>query len=170
MITRIDLRTLTFGEPLYLWLLLIPGGLLAGWVWQVWRRRRDTRRSASERLVPLRERFALFGDSRFTRLVCGCRAGGHPFGRGARAFGDGGEPRRRVAAPRHEGEAEEQWKHQQPDHASPAPTPNLTQESLHRPPSRHPASERGAPRLKNVACGVGVQGRETDAFDQNGFA
>jgi hypothetical protein len=65
VITRLDLRTLAFGEPLYLWLLILPGGLLAVWVWQAWRRRRDTRSSVEERLVPLRERFALFGDLGF---------------------------------------------------------------------------------------------------------
>ena len=31
MVTRIDFNTLTFGEPLYLWLLVVPGVLLVLW-------------------------------------------------------------------------------------------------------------------------------------------
>ena len=59
MVTRIDFNTLTFGEPLYLWLLAVPGVLLALWVLQVVRRRADTQRYAQLRVVPVRERFSL---------------------------------------------------------------------------------------------------------------
>jgi Ca-activated chloride channel family protein len=65
VITRIDLNTLTFGEPLYLWLLAVPGVLLALWILQVVRRRKDTQRYAQQRVVPVRERFTLFGDLAF---------------------------------------------------------------------------------------------------------
>lgn len=56
-----DPATIQFGEPLYLWLLFLPGALSIVWVWQTLRRRRDARRLRSGREVPLRERFALFG-------------------------------------------------------------------------------------------------------------
>ena len=65
MVTRIDFSTLTFGEPLYLWLMLGPGVLLVLWIWQVFRRRRDTRRSLRDRVLPVRERFTLVGDLAF---------------------------------------------------------------------------------------------------------
>jgi hypothetical protein len=65
VVTRIDFNTLTFGEPLYLWLLAVPGVLLALWILQVVRRRADTRRYAQQRVVPVRERFTLFGDLAF---------------------------------------------------------------------------------------------------------
>lgn len=65
MVTRIDFSTLTFGEWLYLWLLLAPGVLLVLWIWQVFRRRLDTRRSLRDRVLPVRERFALVGDLAF---------------------------------------------------------------------------------------------------------
>ncbi len=65
MITGIDFKTLTFGEPLYLWLLAVPGVLLVLWIIQVVRRRSDTRRYVQERVVPVRERFTLTGDLAF---------------------------------------------------------------------------------------------------------
>jgi len=65
VITRIDFNTLTFGEPLYLWLLAVPGVLLVLWIVQVVRRRADTQRYAQLRVVPVRERFTLFGDLAF---------------------------------------------------------------------------------------------------------
>ena len=65
MITWIDFSTLTFDERLYLWLLLGPGVLLVLWIWQLFRRRRDTRRSLSDRVLPVRERFTLVGDLAF---------------------------------------------------------------------------------------------------------
>jgi Ca-activated chloride channel family protein len=65
VITRIDFSTLAFGEPLYLWLLAVPGVLLVLWIVQVVRRRADTRRYMHERVVPVRERFTLAGDLAF---------------------------------------------------------------------------------------------------------
>jgi Ca-activated chloride channel family protein len=65
VVTGIDFKTLTFGEPLYLWLLAVPGLLLVLWIVQVLRRRSDTRRYVQERVVPVRERFTLTGDLAF---------------------------------------------------------------------------------------------------------
>ena len=36
----IDLETVRFAKPEYLWLLIVPGVLLVGWVWQLTARRR----------------------------------------------------------------------------------------------------------------------------------
>src|SRR6476646_9970060 len=65
MVTGIDLSTLTWGEPLYLWLLLVPGVLLALWIVQVSRRRKDARRYQQDRVLPMRERFTWAGDLAF---------------------------------------------------------------------------------------------------------
>src|SRR5580704_16800818 len=65
MVTGIDFNTLTFGEPLYLWLLAVPGMLLILWIVQVVRRRADTRRYLHERVVPVPERYTLTGDLAF---------------------------------------------------------------------------------------------------------
>jgi Ca-activated chloride channel family protein len=61
----IDLESLRFGEPLYLWLLCAPAVLFLLWCWQVVRRRMDTRRYRAARLVPVRERFAPVGELAF---------------------------------------------------------------------------------------------------------
>lgn len=58
----IDLDTLRFAEPLYLWLLGGPALLFLVWMWQVLRRRRQARQYARQRLLPVRERFSLLGD------------------------------------------------------------------------------------------------------------
>ena len=58
----IDFSTVSFREPLYLWLLVAPGGLLLLWVWQVLRRRADERRLARERVMPVVERRPKLGD------------------------------------------------------------------------------------------------------------
>jgi Ca-activated chloride channel family protein len=65
VVRGIDFSTLTFGEPLYLWLLAVPGALLILWIVQVVRRRADTRRYMQERVVPVKERFTLAGDLAF---------------------------------------------------------------------------------------------------------
>lgn len=65
MITGIDFSTLTFGEPLYLWLLAVPGGLLVLWIVQVLWRRSDTRRYMQARILPVRERYTVLGDLAF---------------------------------------------------------------------------------------------------------
>jgi Ca-activated chloride channel homolog len=69
MLSGVDLGTLTFVEPVYLWLLLVPAMLSVLWLWQVWRRRLDARRSARHRVLPLRERFTLAGDLAFWLCV-----------------------------------------------------------------------------------------------------
>jgi Ca-activated chloride channel family protein len=61
----IDFHSLRFGEPLFLWLLVGPGILLALWFWRVLRHRADGRRYRSVRLVPVRERFSSAGDLMF---------------------------------------------------------------------------------------------------------
>src|SRR5688572_26268739 len=61
----LDVSTLRFGEPAYLWLLAGSAALLAVWAWRVVYRRRDVRRMRQGRILPLRERFSLFGDLAF---------------------------------------------------------------------------------------------------------
>lgn len=65
MAELINLESLRFGEPLYLWLLCAPAALFGLWCWQVVRRRIDTRRYRAARLVPVRERFATIGELAF---------------------------------------------------------------------------------------------------------
>jgi Ca-activated chloride channel family protein len=65
VIPQIDVSTLSVSTPLYLWLLLVPAALLVLWIWQMVRRRRDAGRLARRRIVPVRERFGLFGDLGF---------------------------------------------------------------------------------------------------------
>src|SRR4051812_2146167 len=57
----IDLDTVRFATPEYLWLLIGPGVLLLGWCWQLTARRRDSRRFRQHRRLPVRERFPVFG-------------------------------------------------------------------------------------------------------------
>jgi Ca-activated chloride channel family protein len=57
----IDFSTIRFAEPEYLWLLVAPGILLLGWVWQVSRWREDTHRLLARRRAPVRQRFAPMG-------------------------------------------------------------------------------------------------------------
>lgn len=61
----IELETLRFGEPLYLWLLCAPALLFLLWCWQLVRRRVDVGKYRAARLVPVRERFASVGDLAF---------------------------------------------------------------------------------------------------------
>lgn len=65
MFERFDLDTFGFITPLYLWLLVGPAGLLVLWVVQFVRRRADARIFARQRVVPVRERFAMAGDLGF---------------------------------------------------------------------------------------------------------
>jgi Ca-activated chloride channel family protein len=58
----IDVGSLRFGEPLYLWLLAAPAMLFVLWCWQVARRRIDARAYRATRLVPVRERFSMAGE------------------------------------------------------------------------------------------------------------
>jgi Ca-activated chloride channel family protein len=64
-IPTLDVSTIRFGEPGYLWLLAVSAALLVVWVWRAIRRRRDVRSMRQRRVVPLRERFSLFGDLAF---------------------------------------------------------------------------------------------------------
>lgn len=64
-IPRFDLATTRFGEPAYLWLLVVPALLVVVWGWRVWRRRRDVAHFARGRIVPVRERFSFLGDLGF---------------------------------------------------------------------------------------------------------
>jgi len=65
MLASFEMDQLSFGEPLFLALLVVPGALLALWCAQAWRRLRDVRRFRRERLLPVRERFALVGELAF---------------------------------------------------------------------------------------------------------
>jgi Ca-activated chloride channel family protein len=58
----IDLETVAFEQPVYLWLLVAPALLLLLWLWQAVMRRRDARHFARHRTLPVRERFYFLGD------------------------------------------------------------------------------------------------------------
>src|SRR3954462_5454436 len=58
----VNLDTIHFATPEYLWLLIAPGVLLLGWCWQLTARRRDSRRFRQHRRLPVRERFPVFGN------------------------------------------------------------------------------------------------------------
>jgi Ca-activated chloride channel family protein len=61
----IRLESLRFGQPLYLWLLILPALMLLLWCGQLLRRRSDARQYAAVRLVPINERFAAVGELAF---------------------------------------------------------------------------------------------------------
>ena len=61
----LDLTTVTFAEPVYLWLLAGPAALLVLWVWQWLRRHADRRRSFRDRVLPVRRRAPLVGELAF---------------------------------------------------------------------------------------------------------
>lgn len=69
MIPSIDVATIRFAEPAYLWLLAAPAALAVLWVWRFARRRRDVRRLRAERRLPVRERYSLAGDLPFWLLA-----------------------------------------------------------------------------------------------------
>ena len=64
----IDLRTTSFAEREYLWLLVIPALLMAMWCWRLGRRWRDARRLRSRR-APVRQSFPAFGNLLFWLCV-----------------------------------------------------------------------------------------------------
>ncbi|HET9361924.1 MAG TPA: vWA domain-containing protein [Vicinamibacterales bacterium] len=66
---RIDLGSLKFADPLYLWLLVVPAVLLVVCAWRLIRRRGDLVRLTSRRALPVRERFGLLGDLAFWAAV-----------------------------------------------------------------------------------------------------
>jgi Ca-activated chloride channel family protein len=65
VIPQVTLETFRFESPALLWLLTVPAVLLVLWCWRVVRRRRDARRLAAARVLPVRERFNLAGDLTF---------------------------------------------------------------------------------------------------------
>src|SRR4029077_4804050 len=58
----INLDTVRFATPEYLWLLIAPGVLLVIWGWQLAARRRDSRRFRQHRRLPVGERFPGLGN------------------------------------------------------------------------------------------------------------
>ena len=67
-------ETIQFADPQWLWLLLVPAVLLAVWVRQLGQRRRDARRLAAARRVPVKERLPFFGDTIFSLCLIGATA------------------------------------------------------------------------------------------------
>ena len=74
MIPKIDLDTIRFGAPEYLWLLIAPASLFVIWCWQLSRRRRDARRYRQHRRLPVRERFPIAGGLIFWLCAIGSTA------------------------------------------------------------------------------------------------
>ena len=66
MPTSFDLSGLRFTQPIYLWLLVMPGILLVAWAWQAWRRRSDIHQMRKHRHLPGRrtttERLPILGE------------------------------------------------------------------------------------------------------------
>jgi Ca-activated chloride channel family protein len=69
ILPSIDFAQLTFGEPQFLWLLVLPGLLLVLCVWRFAARRADARRVSQARLLPVRQRLAFAGDLPFWLCV-----------------------------------------------------------------------------------------------------
>jgi Ca-activated chloride channel family protein len=72
--TSVDLTNLRFAAPAFLPLLAIPALLLAVWVWQAWRRRRDVLQMRKHRQLPTQrqsatERLPVLGDLAFWLCV-----------------------------------------------------------------------------------------------------
>ena len=65
VLNSIDLNSVRFGAPEYLWLLLAPAALMFAWVWQLTARRRDAGRFRRHRRLPVRERFPIVGSLAF---------------------------------------------------------------------------------------------------------
>jgi Ca-activated chloride channel family protein len=65
MLPRIQFGRITFSEPEYLWLLVIPALLLALWGWRFLVRRDDVQRVTGRRLQPFRTRLGVVGDMPF---------------------------------------------------------------------------------------------------------
>lgn len=70
----IDSESLRFGEPLLLWLQLIPAALLLLWIGQLLRRRRDVRAFRQRHRSPASERISTFGSLPFWLLQIGALA------------------------------------------------------------------------------------------------
>jgi Ca-activated chloride channel family protein len=61
VIPSIDLGTVRFESPQFLWLLLAPAVLLMLWCWQMAKHRGDAHRFSHRRTLPVRQRFRFFG-------------------------------------------------------------------------------------------------------------
>jgi Ca-activated chloride channel family protein len=59
---KIEYDQVQFAQPDALWLLLVPALLVGVWMWRFARRRADARRLVRNRLVPVRERYAIAAD------------------------------------------------------------------------------------------------------------
>jgi Ca-activated chloride channel homolog len=68
-IPRVSLESFRFADPLYLWLLVVPGILSIVWIWRLVRRRGDLRRLRARRALPVRERLGAIGDLAFWAAV-----------------------------------------------------------------------------------------------------
>ena len=64
----IDLRSVSFAAPAYLWLLVLLAGLLVLWAWRLAQRIVELRRLRAIRLAPVRSRWSLAGD--LTQWLC----------------------------------------------------------------------------------------------------
>ena len=70
VLPRIEFGQITFTQPEYLWLLVVPALLILVWCWRFSRRRRDAQRLARA-CMPVRKRFALVGELPFWLfLIC----------------------------------------------------------------------------------------------------
>ena len=56
---------ISFLDPTFLWLLALPGLALLAWLQQLLKRRRDIRRYAANRVLPVTERYSLTGELAF---------------------------------------------------------------------------------------------------------
>src|SRR5258708_2541333 len=74
MLPKIDLASVRFADPLYLWLLVIPAALLVAWIYQFSTRRRDARQFRQHRRLPVRERFPICGGLAFWFCLIGATA------------------------------------------------------------------------------------------------
>jgi hypothetical protein len=69
MLRSIDFSRVTFGDPEYLWLLIVPALLLVLWIWRFASRRADASLLTRRRTLPVRERLALIAEFPFWLLL-----------------------------------------------------------------------------------------------------
>jgi Ca-activated chloride channel family protein len=94
VLPHIFFSQIAFSRPGYLWLLVVPALLAAGWVMRFATRRAELGRLTGSRLLPLREHFAIAGDLPFwlclvAAIVCLVLAIARPHGP-AQAIRQGG--------------------------------------------------------------------------------
>lgn len=70
----LDLDSVLFGDPIYVWLLIIPAALLPLCAWRAVSRRRDARRFTRDRQVPIAERMGWLGTWPFWLCIVGALA------------------------------------------------------------------------------------------------